>query len=95
MTGVTVSSSALLPVAVMAVLLAALGPAPARAAAEPDPLDGFSVVWDKAAASDNEDASMPIGNGDIGMNVSWFNLVLTNTPVAKAALLEPWQWRCG
>jgi len=37
---------------------------------EPDPLDRYNVLWDKPAASDKEDASMPIGNGDIGMNVS-------------------------
>ena len=56
--------------AVMAVLLAASGSAPAGAAAEPDPLDGYNVVWDRPAESRGEDASMPIGNGDIGMNVS-------------------------
>ena len=67
---VTKYSSSLLPVAGMALLLAALGPATAKAAAEPDPLDGFNVVWDKPAANAGEDASMPIGNGDIGMNVS-------------------------
>ena len=67
---VTINSSALLPVAVMALLLAALGPVPAGAAAEPDPLDRYNVIWDKPAANAGEDASMPIGNGDIGMNVS-------------------------
>jgi len=62
-------SSVLLMVAVMPVLLAAWGPATAKSA-EPDPLDRYNVVWDKPAANAGEDASMPIGNGDIGMNVS-------------------------
>ena len=65
----TRKSSILLLVAVMPVPLAAWGPATAKAA-EPDPLDCFNVVWDKPAESPKEDASMPIGNGDIGMNVS-------------------------
>ena len=42
----------------------------AWAAEANDPLDRYNVVWDKPAAHAGEDASMPIGNGDIGMNVS-------------------------
>ena len=42
----------------------------AWAAETNDPLDLYNVVWDKPAANASEDASMPIGNGDIGMNVS-------------------------
>ncbi len=32
-----------------------------------DPLDACNVVWD--SPSTNQNGSMPIGNGDIGMNV--------------------------
>ena len=32
-----------------------------------DPLDSYNIVWD--SASKGPDGSMPIGNGDIGLNV--------------------------
>jgi hypothetical protein len=56
--------------AVIMVAAGLAGGGSAWAAETNDPLDRYNVVWDKPAASDKEDASMPIGNGDIGMNVS-------------------------
>ena len=50
-----------------AALLAGLAPVAARAAQSVDPLDRCNVVWD--SPSRNSSGSMPIGNGDIGMNV--------------------------
>lgn len=38
-----------------------------QAAATPDPLDRYNVVWD--TPSQNSSGSMPLGNGDIGLNV--------------------------
>ena len=48
-----------------AALLALYAPATARAE-EPDPLDAYNVVWTSPSAGST--GSMPLGNGDLGVN---------------------------
>ena len=49
------------------VLLALAIAGPARADQAPDPVDRFDVVWNELGHSSAD--SMPVGNGDIGLNV--------------------------
>jgi len=53
--------------AVIALVLLAFGTQARVAADAAEPLDQYNVVWD--SPSGNSSGSMPIGNGDIGMNV--------------------------
>lgn len=50
------------------ILLAALGPVPAPpSTGAPDEIDRYNVVW--TSPSRNPSGSMPIGNGEVGLNV--------------------------